>query len=82
MVGSLRGLQFQGVVTPAEGAALETARKAYLGRFPVARLMETTLWQLDITTLKYTDNRLGFGKKLHWHRDGTLRDLLASLEGK
>jgi len=40
------------------------AQRAYCKRFPVANLMELNLWQLDVTYFKFTDNRLGFGKKL------------------
>ena len=29
-------------------------------------LMKTTLWVVDLSFLKFTDNRLGFGKKLIW----------------
>ena len=47
---------------------LQQARRAYLTRFPYAALMKTTLWILEIDTIKFTDNRLGFGKKLHWER--------------
>lgn len=46
-----------------------TKRLSYLKRFPYAVLMKTTLWVLEIDTIKYTDNRLGFGKKLHWKRE-------------
>lgn len=67
-VGHLRGLQLQGLVLPVADNLKETARKAYLHRFPIARAAQLTLWQLELTTLKYTDNRLGFGKKLTWSR--------------
>ena len=42
----------------------DNIKKKYLKRFPYARLMETTLWTLKLSFVKYTDNRLGFGKKL------------------
>ena len=32
-------------------------------------IFSSDLWQLDVTYLKFTDNRLGFGKKLVWTRD-------------
>jgi uncharacterized protein YhbP (UPF0306 family) len=66
IIGKIQGIQFQGIVTVAEGERLEIARKAYLKRFPVAALMDTHLWILDLTLLKMTDNLLGFGKKLIW----------------
>jgi uncharacterized protein len=45
---------------------VEKSKTAYLKRFPVAILMETHLWIVRLTLIKYTDNRLGFGKKLVW----------------
>lgn len=66
IIGKIRGIQFQGTVSePVENMA-EKARRAYLKRFPVAMLMDTHLWIVKLTCIKYTDNRLGFGKKLIW----------------
>ena len=47
---------------------LGNARAAYLKRFPFAALLKTNLWVLEIETIKFTDNRLGFGTKLKWQR--------------
>ena len=66
IIGRIRGIQFEGIVSEPEGALVSLARKAYLKRFPVAMLMETHLWIVRLTHIKYTDNRLGFGKKLIW----------------
>jgi len=66
IIGKIQGVQFQGVVTKAEGDRLKMVEKAYLKRFPVAALMETHLWIVDPMCLKMTDNLLGFGKKLTW----------------
>jgi uncharacterized protein YhbP (UPF0306 family) len=68
IIGKIRGIQFQGIVTEPEGELLVTARKAYLKRFPVAMLMETHLWIVELTQIKMTDNRFGFGKKLIWEK--------------
>jgi len=70
IIGKIQGVQFQGIVTVAEGERLKMAERAYLKRFPVAALMDTHLWIVDLTLLKMTDNLLGFGKKLIW--TGTL----------
>jgi uncharacterized protein YhbP (UPF0306 family) len=69
IIGRIRGIQFQGFVSEAEGEMLEKAKRAYLRRFPVALLMETRLWVVKLTLIKMTDNRLGFGKKLVWSHD-------------
>jgi uncharacterized protein YhbP (UPF0306 family) len=68
VIGKIRGIQFQGLVSEPDGELSETARKAYLKRFPVAMLMETHLWIVELTLIKMTDNRLGFGKKLIWEK--------------
>jgi uncharacterized protein len=69
IIGKIRGIQFQGIVSEPDGDLAETARKAYLKRFPVAMLMETHLWIVELTHIKMTDNRFGFGKKLIWTHD-------------
>jgi len=69
VIGMIRGIQFQGKVTLAEGDILSNAKSAYLKRFPIAALMETRLWIVTLTNIKMTDNRFGFGKKLIWTED-------------
>lgn len=76
-VGLLRGLQMQGLVHLPEGEELARAKSLYLRRFPFARLTELTLWQLRVTHMKYTDNRLGFGKKEEWNE---LEDFVSLLD--
>jgi len=66
IIGKIRGIQFQGIVSEPAGAMAQKSKTAYLKRFPVAMLMETHLWIVQLTLIKYTDNRLGFGKKLIW----------------
>jgi uncharacterized protein YhbP (UPF0306 family) len=68
IIGKIRGIQFQGIVSEPDGALLEKVTKAYIKRFPVAMLMETHLWIVRVTHIKMTDNRLGFGKKLVWNK--------------
>jgi len=68
VIGKIRGIQFQGIVSEPEGEMAGIARKAYLRRFPVAILMETHLWIVELTHIKMTDNRLGFGKKVVWNK--------------
>jgi len=63
-VGLIRGLQFQGKMFKPEEELLRAAKRAYLLRFPFAILNNTPLWVIRPTFLKFTDNRLGFGKKI------------------
>lgn len=66
VIGKIRGIQFQGIVSEPEGEMISKAKWAYLKRFPPAALMDTHLWVVKLTFIKMTDNRLGFGKKLIW----------------
>jgi uncharacterized protein len=68
VIGKIRGIQFQGIVSEPEGEMLSKAKWAYLKKFPPAVLMDTHLWVVKLTLIKMTDNRLGFGKKLIWIR--------------
>jgi uncharacterized protein len=69
VVGKIRGVQFQGIVSEIDESLLHRAKKAYLKRFPVAILLDTHLWKVQLTHIKLTDNRLGFGKKIIWGKD-------------
>lgn len=68
IIGMIRGIQFLGIVSEPEGDLAAKSKRAYLKRFPVAMLMDTHLWVVQLTYIKMTDNRLGFGKKLIWER--------------
>ncbi|OFX88075.1 MAG: hypothetical protein A2W99_11000 [Bacteroidetes bacterium GWF2_33_16] len=66
VIGKIQGVQFQGKIFEPKDNLLDKVKKKYLTRFPIAMLMKTTLWVVDLSFLKFTDNRLGFGKKLIW----------------
>ncbi|ECM3785926.1 hypothetical protein AH209_00410 [Salmonella enterica subsp. enterica] len=68
-VARIRGVQFKGEIRRLEGQESDAARKAYLRRFPVARVLPAPVWEIRLDEIKFTDNTLGFGKKLHWLRD-------------
>ena len=69
VIGKIRGIQFQGIVSEPDGELLARSKRAYLKRFPVAALMDTHLWVVKLSHIKMTDNRLGFGKKIVWKYD-------------
>lgn len=69
IIGKIRGIQFLGIIDEPEGILLEKVKHAYIRRFPVAMLMDTTMWIVRLTFIKMTDNRLGFGKKIVWQQD-------------
>ena len=67
IVGRVQGCQIRGRVVAGD----DCARRRYLRRFPYAAAMlaATEVWALTIDYVKFTDNTLGFGKKLIWQRD-------------
>lgn len=71
VVGKIQGIQFNGIMNLPEGDLKKTANKAYMKRYPFAKLMNTQLWVLELDFLKLTDNRLGFGKKLIWRKNSS-----------
>ena len=64
LVGKIQGEQFTGMFREAT----EVEKGAYLKRFPYAIAMQPHLWSIEIAYLKFTDNTLGFGKKLEFFR--------------
>ena len=66
VIGKIQGLQFQGDMYKPGEELLKKVKARYLKKFPVAMLMKTNLWVVELSFLKFTDNRLGFGKKLIW----------------
>ena len=68
VIGKIRGIQLEGKLVEADGELLREIKTAYIKRFPYTLLMDTKLWFLELHTMKMTDNRLGFGKKLYWKK--------------
>jgi len=68
VVGKIQGIQLTGILTESSGELGSKEQISYLKRFPFAVLSNTKLWLFTIKTVKMTDNRLGFGKKLYWER--------------
>ena len=69
VVGQVRGLQIEGHIERPDLQERDRARQIYLKRFPFAVVMALELWYLVPRRIKYTDNRLGFGRKILWHAD-------------
>jgi len=65
-IGLIRGVQFKAEIKICNGTILNKYRLRYLKRFPYAVLVGGDLWTIKMTEIKFTDNRLGFGKKLIW----------------
>lgn len=65
VVGRVQGLQVEGIAEPGD----EEAKRTYIKRFPYAAVAPLTLWMVEPTMLKLTDNTLGFGTKLIWQSE-------------
>ena len=63
-----RSLQFAGTVRRCDSGLFDRCRLKYLKRFPYAVFKGGEVWLITPDRMKYTDNRLGFGKKLLWER--------------
>lgn len=68
-VALIRGVQFKGKIRRLAGEEEAAMRKRYVSRFPVARMLSVPVWEIRPDEIKFTDNTLGFGKKLHWLRE-------------
>lgn len=64
---AIKGIQFTGTVLGLDDP-LSNAGPVYYGKFPFATAMPGEIWTIQLETLKFTDNTLGFSKKLHWKR--------------
>lgn len=63
-IGKIQGVQFTASLIKIEDT-FSNYRMQYLKRFPYAILKGGELWLLKFRELKFTDNRLGFGKKIN-----------------
>lgn len=65
IVGRIQGVQFKAQMKLSE---YEEDKERYFKNFPYAKVMNPTLWKIELESLKFTDNTLGFGRKLIWQR--------------
>ncbi|MCF6173004.1 MAG: hypothetical protein L3J44_04385 [Campylobacteraceae bacterium] len=63
-IGKIQGVQYNGILTKAN----TQEKQAYLKRYPYAIALKPQLWHIDIENIKFTDNTLGFGKKLEFKK--------------
>lgn len=66
IVGNIKGVQIEGIMRRSED---DSDKVLYFKRFPYAMAMKLSLWTLEATYCKFTDNTLGFGTKLIWRAD-------------
>lgn len=65
-VGEIRGIQFRASIEHCSDSIFGAYKLKYLKQYPYAIFKGGDLWLLKLTEAKYTDNRLGFGKKIKW----------------
>ena len=63
-IGKIQGIQFNGRWSKAN----HIEQNAYLKRYPYAIALNPKLWCILIEYIKFTDNTLGFGKKLEFRQ--------------
>ena len=68
IIGKIQGLQLTGTIRKISGEETKKAKSIYIKKFPVAALTKLVLWGITPDFIKFTDNRLGFGKKLIWQK--------------
>ena len=68
IIGKIQGLQINGIAIQPSGEMKKRCYSIYLKRFPYAIISKVDLWMLEITFIKYTNNILGFGKKIIWKK--------------
>ncbi|RLA72798.1 MAG: hypothetical protein DRG78_23330 [Epsilonproteobacteria bacterium] len=64
-VGKIRGIQFRGNIQKANSKE----KAIYIKTYPYAIALNPTLWSLHVEYIKFTDNRLGFGKKREYKKE-------------
>lgn len=68
VIGKIQGIQFEGLVINPNEKQEKKFKMHYLSRFPFAILKPASIWGIELHHIKFTDNRLGFGKKLIWKK--------------
>lgn len=64
----IQGVQFHGEFLEPENERLDSLRKTYYKKYPFAMAFPGSIWVIELTAIKMTDNTLGFGKKIEWKR--------------
>jgi uncharacterized protein YhbP (UPF0306 family) len=68
-IGKIQGVQFEGSLIKPSETLVGKYKRAYLRRFPYAIISNSPIWAVVLNHIKFTDNRLGFGKKLIWKKE-------------
>ena len=64
----IQGIQFNGTFFEPKNELLEVLKKTYYKKYPFALAFTGEIWAVELTSIKMTDNTLGFGKKIEWNK--------------
>ena len=70
----IKGIQFEGIVLPGLDPMSKNAATFFYKQHPMALAMPGEIWIIQINSVKFTDNSLGFGKKISWVRKEEIID--------
>ena len=65
-VAKIQGVQFIGEFINPDKLQADDFYSKYYSKFPFAKAKSSPIWGIKLTSIKMTDNTLGFGKKLLW----------------
>lgn len=65
----IKGVQFSGSVISRNDPLVSHTQQIYHKRHPVALAIKGEIYCIRLDQIKFTDNSLGFGKKIIWERD-------------
>ena len=68
----IKGIQFEGFVLPDDDLLVRQASAYYYPKHKMAIAIIGEIWTVRIDKIKFTDNSLGFGKKLIWERKASI----------
>jgi uncharacterized protein len=70
----VKGLQFKGEVLSRGHEYSIRSSKLYHRKFPMALVIPGEIWTIRLSSVKFTDSTLGFGKKLHWEAEKSVEE--------
>ncbi len=71
-IRKIQGVQFRATAKQLENGSDDVARRLYYKKFPLARVMSSKVWILQLDELKFTDNTLFFAEKTLWFSNGAV----------
>ena len=68
----VQGIQFTGKVMSDEINLSRKAKDVYHKKYPFELAFAGEIYLIVLQSVKFTDNKLGFGKRLEWKSDGRI----------